>query len=369
MLGRQVVLLGAVRLDVVQLPAAGVLADQLPSARTARPGCPRAPRRGRRSRRRSRRTPAPGSCPPRAGPRRAPARRVLRPGDVDAGRHEVDEVAGRRCRAPLSAVRPPGQWAMSGVLMPPSWTQCLYSRNGVLLTRSPSPGRRTGRSSCGGPGITRPGTLPGARPASPSRADSRSGSTAVPRWVAVELLGAAAVVRQEQDQRVVELAGPLQPRHDLADRPGPSGRPSPRRPPCRAASHSFGRWRSQSGDAGVARRQLGASRRCPQLGFLRSNRAAAQLRSRRRTCPLYFAMSSARRVHRPVRGGVGDVQEERLVGLVAWCSPTNRDGVVGDRVGVVEASPVLGGRASAYGSSRTSVAAGRSSCRPPWIVP
>ena len=29
---------------------------------------------------------------------------------------------------------PAGQWAISGVLMPPSWTQCLYSRKGVLLT-------------------------------------------------------------------------------------------------------------------------------------------------------------------------------------------------------------------------------------------
>ena len=35
---------------------------------------------------------------------------------------------------------PRGQWAISGVLMPPSWTQCLYSRNGVFHTfAQPSP--------------------------------------------------------------------------------------------------------------------------------------------------------------------------------------------------------------------------------------
>ena len=34
----------------------------------------------------------------------------------------------------FAAEMPAGQWAISGVLMPPSWTQCLYSRNGVLLT-------------------------------------------------------------------------------------------------------------------------------------------------------------------------------------------------------------------------------------------
>ena len=34
----------------------------------------------------------------------------------------------------LPLVIPAGQWAMSGVEMPPSCTQCLYSRKGVLLT-------------------------------------------------------------------------------------------------------------------------------------------------------------------------------------------------------------------------------------------
>ena len=38
------------------------------------------------------------------------------------------------CRNSPFAAMPVGQWAISGVLMPPSWTQCLYSRNGVFDT-------------------------------------------------------------------------------------------------------------------------------------------------------------------------------------------------------------------------------------------
>ena len=37
---------------------------------------------------------------------------------------------------------PFGQWAISGVLMPPSWTQCLYSRNGVFDTFAAESGRQ-----------------------------------------------------------------------------------------------------------------------------------------------------------------------------------------------------------------------------------
>ena len=40
-------------------------------------------------------------------------------------------------------------------------------------------------------------------------------------------------------------------------------------------------------------------------------------------------------VHRPVGGGVGDVQEERLVRVVLGVVADEPDGVVGDRVGVV----------------------------------
>lgn len=52
----------------------------------------------------------------------------------------------------MGAWIPFGQWAMRGEEMPPSWTQCLYSRKGVLETLaqfSPYP-----ISVSGGPGIT-----------------------------------------------------------------------------------------------------------------------------------------------------------------------------------------------------------------------
>ena len=41
---------------------------------------------------------------------------------------------GWRSQLAVAAGMPAGQCAISGVVMPPSWTQCLYSRNGVLLT-------------------------------------------------------------------------------------------------------------------------------------------------------------------------------------------------------------------------------------------
>ena len=59
---------------------------------------------------------------------------ILRAGEIDAGRDDVDEVARAACGAAPAAAIPFGQWAISGVLMPPSWTQCLYSRNGVFDT-------------------------------------------------------------------------------------------------------------------------------------------------------------------------------------------------------------------------------------------
>ena len=34
----------------------------------------------------------------------------------------------------LRGAKPLGQWAMQGVAIPPSWTQCLYSRKGVFET-------------------------------------------------------------------------------------------------------------------------------------------------------------------------------------------------------------------------------------------
>ena len=133
MLGREVVQLGAVGGDVVQLPlAARALATSFQSpARTARlPSC------SQKIASRSSGLPANAGTQALALQRRdgvavdcfgyvAPARST--------------QVAMMSIRWPgclrelaLGARCPPGQWAISGVLMPPSWTQCLYSRNGVL---------------------------------------------------------------------------------------------------------------------------------------------------------------------------------------------------------------------------------------------
>ena len=55
------------------------------------------------------------------------------------GRLESGDVSERRSAAAKLSSLPPrlmpaGQCAISGVLMPPSWTQCLYSRKGVFET-------------------------------------------------------------------------------------------------------------------------------------------------------------------------------------------------------------------------------------------
>ena len=84
------------------------------------------------------------------------------------------------CRSSPRAAMPAGQWTISGVEMPPSWTHVLCRRNGVLATR---------------------------RPAGPEAQVRRRPIPAARRIVAVAAdhdLGAGPVVGQEEDQRVVE---------------------------------------------------------------------------------------------------------------------------------------------------------------------
>ena len=47
------------------------------------------------------------------------------------------------CRISPRAWMPAGQWTISGVVIPPSWTQVLWRRNGVLQAlEKPGPRHR-----------------------------------------------------------------------------------------------------------------------------------------------------------------------------------------------------------------------------------
>ena len=127
LLPRQIVLLGAVGLDVEKLPGLSVTEDQLPFAVAHRfvalplPEdwlCPfkRLSKEGRSQ----------ADTLHRFDGMAAKFARVCRTGETDGGRHDVDQVYWLFLQGPVrSAGMAAGQWAMSGVLMPPSWVKCL----------------------------------------------------------------------------------------------------------------------------------------------------------------------------------------------------------------------------------------------------
>ena len=177
---REILGLGAVGREVVQLPRLVLGGDELPVAHADGAVAFVSPpqvvvlhvfRRGRR--------PARGSCPVGAGTAfvglaaaRAPATSRI------VGTMSITWPGSWRS-SPRAAI-PLGQWTISGVAMPPSWTQVLWRRNGVLAT------------------VDQPGPRQRCEAAEPG------GRRRVVTVVADHDLRAGAVVGQEEDQRVLE---------------------------------------------------------------------------------------------------------------------------------------------------------------------
>ena len=315
--------LGAVGFHVVQLPLAGrALGHQLPVARAHGPVAFVLPEERRRARSACLQTPGPGSCLPAGrwlgrpvpSDRLAPARStqvammsIRWPGCVRSSPWRVmpRRPVGDQRRADAALVDP--------VL--------VFAERGVAR-RSPSPGRR--RRRC------RPGR---ADTFGPSARGSRRASAAAP-WPARQLLRLHRRQRRFGGARlfgvvlvalrpIVSAQPPLSCRNKIsvlsswpvlasARRrsgrcPGPCGRPSPRRPPCTrppTPCPPLCPSRRPAASTAISGRSGRASGLC-EAGL--ADRLVAAV-----VFALVFGDVLRQGVHRPVGGGVGDVQEERL---------------------------------------------------------
>ena len=152
-----------------------------------------------------------------------------------------------------------------------------------------------------------------------------------------DVLGAGAVVGQEDDQRVVELAGLARARRGCGRCPGPSGRSAPRTPPCSAASRRGARLAVHGGCVG----SRSVSCQCRSSDALLDQPLPAAPRaarpSRRRSGPC------TSRCPRRARAAASAARCRRRTGrtacpvFVALVLVDEGDGLVADRVGVEQA--------------------------------